>query len=116
MLRGLCSAFLILCFTGGGGGLPVLDGVIFHGRDQGTEILRSHFEATSGCHADGCTVRSVAQQARYAPVWIPVARILPLFQFAELTRYAPPALAEPLRGQPLSRAPPRYFGWYRRFL
>jgi hypothetical protein len=110
MLRGLCSAFLILCFTGGGGGLPLLDGVIFHSRDQGTEILRPHFEASSACHADGCTVRSIAQQARYAPVWIPVARILPLSEIADLTRYFPAFLAEPLQGQPLSRAPPPHFG------
>lgn len=107
MLRSLFSASLILLFISGGGGLPLLDGLIFHSRARGTEVLRPHLEGTSGCHADGCTVRSTAQQARFAPVLNPVAKIVSAPETSAFVRNLPTPLAEPLRGQALSRAPPR---------
>src|SRR2546428_3241222 len=107
MLRGLFSALFILLFAGGGAGLPFFDGVLFHGRSQ-NEVPRSHFETTSGCHADGCTVLSTAQQERHAPVLDPVARVVSAPFVALLLPGLSTPLAEPLRGQPLSRAPPLF--------
>src|SRR5258706_6880767 len=50
----LLAFLLIVMITGGGGGLPVLDALIYHSRGSAPEDWRAHYEANSGCHADGC--------------------------------------------------------------
>jgi len=106
MSRRVLSAFLIALVMSGGGGLPVLDGLVFHSRDLAGQNLGSHYEAGDGCHADGCAVRSTAMHARFAPpghvptdilvesgrsVPVPVSSVAPSSYFPR---------------QPHSRAPP----------
>lgn len=107
MTRRLLSALLIALITSGGGGLPLLDGLAYHSRDRGGEILGSHYEASSGCHADGCSVRSTALQTRFAPPGQSDIEILvgpgshnPGRAGSNLPTRLP-------SGQPHSRAPPR---------
>ena len=104
----LISACLILLFSSGGGRLPLVDGLVFHDRDRGAEVSGSHFESTSACHADGCSIRSTAQPARFAPALLPDAwrSLSPETRFSDLSFPAP--LAESLSGRPLSRAPPLF--------
>ena len=93
----------------GGGSLPVVDVVLFHSRGSVEENAQAHFEATSGCHADGCAIRSTAQQARFAPAVGSSDRLVssPGFLAAPVILEAPFSNAP--SGQPLSRAPP-FFG------
>ena len=113
MLRAWCSRLIsagsILLIGMGGGSLPVVDELLFHSRGSAQESTRAHFEATSGCHADGCAVSSTAQQAGFAPaLGTPVRRELSP-ELAALPPGLPPLLSKAPIGQPLSRAPP-YFG------
>ena len=71
----LASAVLIVSVSSGGGGLPVLDGLIFHTRGQAADALRPHYEATGGCHADGCAIRSTAHQTRFTAGLRPVGPV-----------------------------------------
>lgn len=86
--------------------MPILDGLFFHGPDRLAESFRPHYEASSAsCHADGCSVRSLAQsrvvgESAAAPkVFVP---------FEQVLEFEP---ATPLAGMQvglsyLSRAPP----------
>ena len=104
----LISACLIVLFTSGGGRLPLVDGLIFHSRDRGTETSGSHFESSSACHADGCAIHSTAHATRFAP-----ALLLNAWRsLSPETRYSEPSFPAPLAesrpGRPLSRAPPLF--------
>jgi len=74
LLRRVVSAALLLVVGAGGGSLPILDGLFFHGPDRLAEAFLPHYEASSSsCHADGCSVRSLAQsrvlgEAQPAPI------------------------------------------------
>ena len=58
--RSLASVMLcVIAF--GGGGMPALDALVFHGPTRLVESLHSHYEASSSCHSDGCSIRSDAQ-------------------------------------------------------
>lgn len=62
LFRLLACAILVFVIGAGGGGLPILDGLFFHGPDRLAESHRPHYEASSAfCHADGCSVHSLAQ-------------------------------------------------------
>ena len=107
LLTRLFSATLILLISSGGGGLPVLDGLIFHSRGRALEALRPHYEKT-GCHADGCAIRATAHLSRLAPVVDPVGRISAAAELSTTSRILPLLHSQPLSGQPLSRAPPLF--------
>ena len=80
MARGLISrlfsAPLVAIILSGGGGLPVLDGLIFHTRERAVEANAPHYEGTSGHHADGCAVRSTAHQARFTATIAPSLEVV----------------------------------------
>ncbi len=57
--RFLASAMLLIVAVGGGG-MPVVDTLAFHGPARLAESFQSHYEAGNGCHADGCSIRSDA--------------------------------------------------------
>jgi hypothetical protein len=71
LARLLLSISLIVVVSGGGGGLPALDGFLYHRSGDAVELLRPHYEATSGCHLDRCPIRSPAQETRYLPAPLP---------------------------------------------
>ena len=103
--RRLFSAILGLMMAGGGGSLPILDGLLFHSR-AAVDTSQAHYETSGNCHSDGCTIRSTAHQARFAPS---VAAAGPQLREAEsgiVPRTTPAPFTLSLNGQPLSRAPP----------
>jgi len=108
LLRRLAATGLLLLMGAGGGGLPVLDATLFHSLSERSEPFRAHYEATSGCHADGCALRSTAQESRFAPVLPATGLAVP----APETEVTPPVLQPvPLASQilrHLSRAPPAF--------
>ena len=105
----LISACLVLFCIAGGGGLPLLDGLLFHELNQATDSTRSHYESTAACHADGCAVRSTAQPARFAPAFGTERLVSSSPDTRSFVPHFPARLAESLPGRPLSRAPP-FFG------
>lgn len=103
----LFSASLIGLIVAGGGGLPVLDGVLFHNRERAADALRPHFETTSGCHSDGCAIRTTAHQVRLAAVPGGASIRTADPDRWELPGHLPEPFTQTPSGQPLSRAPPR---------
>src|SRR5690242_2812504 len=75
-LRRLLAITLIFMISAGGSGLPVLDALIYHSRDSTPQDWQTHYEANSGCHADGCAIRSTAQQARFTVVLEPAGLVV----------------------------------------
>ncbi len=101
LARWLISVTLTVLVSGGGAGLPALDGLLYHRHAGGAEALRPHYEATSGCHADRCAIFSTASQSR-SVLGVPVAG-LPA---------APPGVGAPVLprvGLHASVPPPHYF-------
>lgn len=102
--RFLASAMLFIVAVGGGG-MPVLDILGFHGSTRIAESFQSHFEAGTDCHADGCSIRSdaapqaVGDPSPTAPAVLSVVQPEPV-----LTGSAVPSSSISLRY--LSRAPP----------
>jgi hypothetical protein len=105
-LSRLISTLSILLIGMGGGSLPVLDGLLFHDRGA-PETFRDHFEAGSGCHADGCAIKSTAQLVRFAAGIGTPARLAPSYDLTAPPPSLPALLSRALSGQPLSRAPPQ---------
>src|SRR6185436_4961533 len=68
LVRRVVSLFLLAIVAVGGGRLPTIDALVFHDSVEGSGSLGSHFEAGSGCHEDGCSVRSVAHESRLPPL------------------------------------------------
>ncbi|HEU5217829.1 MAG TPA: hypothetical protein VFU23_04175 [Gemmatimonadales bacterium] len=60
LVRRLLAATMLLVVALGGGGMPALDALVFHGPSRVAESFQSHYEASSGCHNDGCSIRSDA--------------------------------------------------------
>jgi hypothetical protein len=112
MLRGLLprlfSATLILLIGSGGGGLPVVDGLFFHGRDRAAEASLPHYEATAGCHSDGCAIRSTAHHARFTAAIGVIGPVIPAPQVRLAELFVTTPRADSPQGQPLSRAPPLF--------
>ena len=105
-LSRILATFLIVTISGGGSGLPVFDALIYHSGAQSTDDWRSHFESSSGCHADGCAIKSTAQHARYAPGIGAPRELAPNVGPASVPLTLPALLSRAPLGQPLSRAPP----------
>jgi hypothetical protein len=84
----------------------MVDALVFHEAVANPETFRGHFEASSGCHDDGCSVRSIAHETRLSP-----SLGTPALKFAApddqvlppLFTAPPPA---PATTSQLSRAPP----------
>lgn len=100
------SVLLLVIVAVGGGRLPTVDALVFHEGVDNPSALQSHFEASSACHDDGCSVRSVAHESRLS-TWLgtpalkstaPDDTVLPPFVPA-----LPPV---PAGTSQLSRAPP----------
>ena len=112
MRRGLISRLLspalMVLILSGGGGLPVLDGLIFHSRDRAPEAQLPHYEATSGHHADGCAVHSTAHQARLAGTLGPDFKVFTLPALESTPRPTPLRCARIPTGQLHSRGPPLF--------
>lgn len=102
----LVSAALLFVVGAGGGGLPILDGLFFHGPDRLADAFRPHYEASSaGCHADGCSVRSLAQSRVVGERSTRVQLAAPLENLI-LASTPEPALLRNVTLRYLSRAPP----------
>jgi len=110
MVRGLLcrlvSILLLAVVAVGGGRLPTVDALVFHEAVANAEIFRSHFEASSACHADGCSVRSIAHESRLSPsLGTPALKVA-----APGDEVLTPAIPAPRSALPssshLSRAPP----------
>ena len=105
-VRRLVSVLLLALVAAGGGRLPMVDALVFHETVANPEVFRSHFEASSACHNDGCSVRSVAHETR-----LNSSLATPSFTAsapeADVSSFAPsdPPAAAPLTSH-LSRAPP----------
>jgi len=64
----LVSALLLALVAAGGGRLSTVDALVFHEGSPQTDGFRSHFEASSGCHEDACSIRSTAHESRLTPL------------------------------------------------
>ena len=106
LVRRLVSALLLALVAAGGGRLSTVDALVFHEVPADTEGFRSHFEAFSGCHEDGCSMRSTAHESRPGPsLAAPAIHATPL----EAVVAAPPVPDVPplfASSSHLSRAPP----------
>jgi hypothetical protein len=102
----LARGLFIVLMSSGGGELPALDALLFHGGRSVAVTERTHFETSAGCHADQCAIRATAHHPPVTPTVVVSA--------LELSE--PPAIvpssnpARPLSAfpilQPFSRAPP----------
>ena len=102
----LGAILLIALVAMGGGRLPTVDALVFHETvaDQGS--LGAHFEASSACHDDGCSVRSVAHDSRLTPDLVSPPPIGVLPESAVLLPASSWTPRGPLTPSNLSRAPP----------
>jgi hypothetical protein len=60
----LISALLLAIVAGGGGRLATVDALLFHEVVGTQDPVQTHYETSSECHDDGCSVRSVAPEPR----------------------------------------------------
>lgn len=105
LFRRLASLFLFALVAVGGGSMPVVDALAFH-ETTGASDFTAHFEASSGCHADGCSVRTVSNASRFVADLVPTA---PVGAPVEFSAPLAPALVATSAITPstyLSRAPP----------
>ena len=68
MLRRLVCGILLALVAAGGGRLSTVDALVFHEGSADPDGFRAHFEASSGCHEDGCSMRSTAHESRLTPL------------------------------------------------
>jgi len=106
LVRRLFSTALAVLSLSGGGGLSVLDTIVFHVKDRQLETFRPHYEASDGCHVERCVVRSTASDTRWSPE--PPVRLSIAASVAELApRWSPAVLLPQSPTSTLhSRAPP----------
>jgi|KBSSwiStaDraftv2_1062776.scaffolds.fasta_scaffold16772_4 hypothetical protein len=100
------SLLLLALVAVGGGRLPTVDALVFHEGVANSEAFRSHFEASSACHDDGCSVRSTAHESRLsASLGTPALKsAAPDDELLPSEIPAPPRA--PATSSQLSRAPP----------
>ena len=106
LVRRLVSLLLLAIVATGGGRLPFVDALAFHESVANPDSFQSHFEASSACHDDGCSVRSEAYATRLNPsIGAPALSEVPPDDFrATPSVSAPPQ--SPTFASHLSRAPP----------
>ena len=106
VVRRLVSGILLALVAAGGGRLSTVDALVFHEQSAETDGFRSHFEASSGCHQDSCSVRSTAHESRPGP-WLAAPAIHAALP-ETVGRAAPVPEVPPLfaSSSHLSRAPP----------
>ena len=106
LVRRLFSALLLALVAAGGGRLSTVDALVFHEASAESDGYRSHYEAGSGCHEDGCSMRSTAHESRPGPsLAAPAIHTLP----PETVGAPPPAPEVPplfASSSHFSRAPP----------
>ncbi|HSE51736.1 MAG TPA: hypothetical protein VLB00_06085 [Gemmatimonadales bacterium] len=68
LVRRLLSAVLLALVAAGGGRLSTVDALVFHEGPADPDGFRAHFEASSGCHEDACSMRSTAHESRLTPL------------------------------------------------
>ena len=106
LVRRLLSGLFLAVVAAGGGRLSTVDALVFHEGSAETDGFRSHFEASSGCHEDGCSMRSTAHESRPGPsLAMPAILALP----PDAVGAAPPVpdlLPRFASSSHLSRAPP----------
>lgn len=106
LFRRAFSAILLALVSAGGGRLSTVDALVFHEAPAETDGFRSHFEASSGCHQDGCSMRSTAHESRPGP-WLAAPAIHA--SLPETVGAVPPVPDVPplfASSSHLSRAPP----------
>ncbi len=106
LVRRVVSLLLLAVVAVGGGRLPTVDALVFHEAVANPETFGSHFEASSACHDDGCSVRSVTHESRFTPsIGTPAVKAA-----APENDVPPPAIPAPSPAATstsnLSRAPP----------
>jgi hypothetical protein len=107
VVRRLLSGLFLLLVAGGGGRLATADALLFHDEPDDSQPIGAHFEASSGCHDDGCSVRSTATESRSAPQFAtPMVRAVAPGQSEAMPLHAEPPRPA-LFASHLSRAPPR---------
>ena len=106
-LLGRATSLLLLAIVAvGGGRLPTVDALAFHEAVANPEAFRSHFEASSACHDDGCSVRSNAHESRFSPSLGTPALTSAAPDDAFLLPAVPALPPAPVTSSQLSRAPP----------
>lgn len=106
LVRRLFSALFLALVAAGGGRLSTVDALVFHEASAETDGFRTHYEADSGCHEDGCSMRATAHESRPGPsLAAPAIHTLPpeTVGAAPSVPEVPPLFAS---SSHLSRAPP----------
>lgn len=100
------SVLLLAIVAVGGGRLPTVDALVFHEGVANPTAFQSHFEASSACHDDGCSVRTTAHETRLSSSFgtAPLKSLAP--DDDVLPRFAPALPPAPAETSQLSRAPP----------
>lgn len=106
LVRRLFSAVLLALVAAGGGRLSTVDALVFHEASTETDGFRSHFEASSGCHEDGCSMRSTAHESRPGPSLAAPALVAELPESAGAVPPVPDVPPPLASSSHLSRAPP----------
>jgi hypothetical protein len=102
----LLSAVLLALVAAGGGRLSTVDALVFHEGPADPGGFRAHFEASSGCHEDGCSMRSTAHESRLTPLLATPSLSVALPESAAPS-FAPRGETTAFRSPShLSRAPP----------
>jgi hypothetical protein len=106
LVRRLLSAVLLALVAAGGGRLSTVDALVFHEGSAEADGFRSHFEASSGCHQDGCSMRSTAHESRPGPSLAAPAIHAALPETVGAAPPVPDVLPRLASSSHLSRAPP----------
>ena len=78
LVRRLFSALFLALVAAGGGRLSTVDALVVHEASAETDGFRTHYEADSGCHEDGCSMRATAHESRPGPSLAAPAIPLPM--------------------------------------
>lgn len=105
LVRRALAAAMLLVVAVGGGGMPALDALVFHGPTRLVESLRSHYEASDSCHSDGCSIRSDVQPSAAGSL-PPAAPAVVAVEQVELAPFGESLSSSISSFRYLSRAPP----------
>lgn len=106
LFRRAFSAILLALVAAGGGRLSTVDALVFHETSAETDGFRSHFEASSECHEDGCSMRSTAHESRPGPSLAAPTIVTELPESAGADTPVPDVPPPFASSSHLSRAPP----------